>query len=88
MCRLCANQIPFGTPDFLLGAPHGGIRAGKFGGQLGNLQNGERLTCLHMVADIHVNHFDVAGDFGVNVDILKWLEFPGDCERIPHVVTL
>ena len=57
--------------NFLFGAPHASIRARELRGQLGDFQDRDPLACLHMVADIDVNHLDVAGQLGMNVDILK-----------------
>jgi hypothetical protein len=86
--RLRARQVSFGAADFLLGATNRGIRARKFGGQLWDFQDSEYLTFFHMGADIDVNFFDIASHLGVNIYILKWLEFTGDRQRVPEAVAL
>ena len=86
--RLRARQVSFSAADFLFGATYRGVGAGKLRCKFGDFQDRERLSRPHMVADIDVNHLDVAGYLRMNVDVLEWLEFSGDGQCIPHTVAL
>ena len=74
-------DILFGPVDPVLTAPNVGIRTGKLRVQFGNFQNGQRLLIFHFVADIHIDMLDIAGHFGVDVDILIRPESAGQCNR-------
>jgi len=48
--------------------------------EFGNLQDGEELPLRHVRPLVDIKLLDIAGDFSVDVDLLKRLEFRGDFE--------
>jgi hypothetical protein len=82
------RQVSFSAADLFLGTTNGGIRSREFGGELGDFQDSEYLTFFHVGADIDANLFDIACHLGVNIDILKRLEFAGNRQGVPQVVAL
>src|SRR5260370_11760707 len=83
-----AHDIALDAAYFLLRMAHCGIGPGKWGRQLRDFQNSEHLAFLDVIADIHVDHADVARDFGMNIHILKGLEFAGDGQRVAEIASL
>ena len=55
--------------------------------QLRNLENREELAGLHAIADVDVDRLQIARDFRVHVDLLKWPECGGDRQRLCDVAT-
>ena len=52
-----------------------------------DFQYGEELPLLYVSSVINVEFLDVARDFCVHVDFLKWLEFRGDLQVVGDVST-
>ncbi len=49
---------------------------------LGNLQDGQHLSLVNVVADVDVDVLDVARHLGVQLDVLVRAELAGDGKRI------
>src|SRR5260370_38476995 len=65
-----------------------GVGPGKLRRQLRDFQNSEHLAFLNVIANIHVDPPDVAPAFGMNIHILKGLEFAGDGQRVAEIASL
>ncbi len=59
-----------GALDFLLVARRLGCGAFDVLFEFGNFQSGQHVTLLDLVADVHVDGFDEAGDFCVEINFL------------------
>jgi hypothetical protein len=88
MGRLRALQVPLSPGNLLLRRSNCGVRGGELCGKFRDFEDGKRLSFFDMIADIDVNHLDIARDFGMHVDILKRLERAGDGERVAQVAPL
>jgi hypothetical protein len=82
MRGLRAFDIALRAANLLLRATHGGIRAGELRRQLRDLEDGERLSFLHVIAHVYVNLANVPSDFGMHIDVLKGLELSRNRQRV------
>src|SRR5271170_6553279 len=85
---LFACNLVLQSHDIFLGLSYPGVGAGDLGLKFRHLQNCKSLTLPHPVTDIDVNVPDVAGYFAVDVDLLKWLKYPGDGELVSNEARL
>ena len=65
---------------------HGGFIALQLLLQFGNFQNREQLALFYVRAPVDIEFLNVSGNFGVDVDLLKGLEFGGDFERAGEIL--
>ncbi len=85
MRRLGSFEVGLGAVDFFLTAATGGLVLRDLVLQLRRLEHREQLSSGDAIADVDVNRLDVAGDLGVNVDLLERSELRRQRERLGQI---
>ncbi len=82
------GYVALSALNFFLGMMHRCFRRIDLGHQFGDLQDSEHLSLADAVANIDVNVADVAGDLGVQFDVLIGNELSSDRKSGGHGLAL